>query len=127
MKNFMGLALTGFTPLNNNLPHCLRNINNPFHQKLRKVIAKYLSQIGDSNPYVDILPKPTKPLYMKLKIMYRYTVVDVKPALKALYESKTTNRTREVTYRLLFNMSRISDKTKCPSCNDSFTEVHLYG
>ena len=78
-------------------------------------------------PYMVILPKPTRPLYEKLKLMYRYTIVEVEPAFKNLHNHKLTNRTKEITYRLLYNMTPIPIGAKCAFCNEKQTEAHLYG
>ena len=127
MECFLGLDLTRFTPLNNGRPHCFRRISNPFHQELRKAITKYPDQIGDMKPYLAILSKPARPLYEKLKLMYRYTIVEVETAFKNLHSHKLTNRTKEIIYRLLYNMTPISRRAKCAFCNEKQTEAHLYG
>ena len=67
VEYFLGIDLTRFTLLNNGLPHYFRKINSPFHQELTKAIAKYPDQIRDMKPYLAILPKPTRPIYEKLK------------------------------------------------------------
>ena len=40
-------------------------------------------------------------------------------------EKKNTNRTKEITYRLQYNIVQIGGK--CAFCNEQQTEAHLYG
>ena len=94
---------------------------------MRRAIAKYPDQIGDMKPYMAILPKPTRRLYEKLKLIYKYTIVEVEPALKNLHNHKLTNRTKEITYRFLYNMTPIPIGAKCAFYNEKQTEAHLYG
>ena len=103
VEYFLGLDLVRFTPLNNGKPHCFKRINSPFHQDLRKAVNKHPDQIGDMKYYLAILPKPDKPLYEKMKLMYRYKIVEVEEAFKNLRRHSLTNRTKEITYRLLYN------------------------
>ena len=78
-------------------------------------------------PYLAILPKPVKPLYEKMKLMYRYTIVEVEEAFKNLHRRSLTNRTKEITYRLLDNITPIQKGAKCAFCNEKQTEANLYG
>ena len=119
--------MTRYTPLNNSLPHCFQKIKNSFHQELRKAIAKHPKQIGELKAYQAILPKPERPLHEKMKLMYRYTIVDVTPAFKNLHSKQLKNRTIEITYRLLYNMTPIANGTRCSFYKEEQTEVHLYG
>ena len=119
--------MTRFTPLNNSVPHCLRKIDNPFHQELRKAIAKHPKQIGGKKVYQAILPKPERPLYEKMKLMYRFTIVDVTPAFRNLHSRRLTNRTKEISLRLLHNMTPIANRTRCSFCQEEQSEIHLYG
>ena len=127
VEYFLGLDLVRFTPLNNGKHHCFKRTNSPFHQDLRKAVNKYPDQIGDMKPYLAIIPKPAKPLYEKMKLMYRYTIVEVEEAFKNLHRHSLTNRTKDFTYRLLYNMTPIPKGAKCAFCNEEQTEVHLYG
>ena len=63
----------------------------------------------------------------KLKLMYRYTIVEVEPAFKNQHNHKLTNKTKEITYRLLYNMNPIPNGVKCAFCNEKQAETHLYG
>ena len=127
VEYFLGVGMTRFTPLNNRVPHCLRKIDNPFHQDLRKVIAKHPKQIGEKKVYQAILPKPERPLYEKMRLMYRFTIVDVTPAFRNLHSRRLTNRTKEITLRLLYDMTPIANRARCPFCQEEQSEIHLYG
>ena len=121
VEYFLGLDLVRFTPLNNGKPHCFKKINSPFHQDLRKAISKHPEQIGNTKP------KPEKPLYEKMKLMYRYRIVDVEQAFKNLHSHSLSNRTKEITFRLLYNTTPIQIGARCPFCRDQQTEAHMYG
>ena len=127
VEYFLGLDLVRFTPLNNGKPHCFKKINSPFHRDLRKAINKHPEQIGDTKPYLAILPKPEKPLYEKMKLMFRYRIVEVEEAFKNLHRHSLTNRTKEITFRLLYNTTPIQMGAKCPFCREHQTEIHMYG
>ena len=127
VEYFLGLDLVRFTPLNNGKPHCFKKINSPFHQDLRKAISKHPEQIGNTKPYLAILPKPEKPLYEKMKLMYRYRIVDVEEAFKNLHRHSLSNRTKEITFRLFYNTTPIQIEQKCPFCKEQQTEIHVYG
>ena len=127
VEYFSGVGMTRYTPLNNSVPHCLQKINNPFHQDLGRVIAKHPKQIGEQKAYQAILPKPERPLHEKMKLMYRFTIVDVTPAFRNLHSRQLTNRTKEITLRLLYNMTPIANRTRCSFCQEEQSEMHLYG
>ena len=127
VEYFLGLDLVRFTPLNNGKPHCFKKLNNPFHQDLRKAIREHPEQIGNTKPYQAIRPKPDKPLYEKMKLMYRFKIVEVEEAFRNLHRHGLTNRTKEITYRLLYNITPIPYGMKCAFCNEHQTEAHMYG
>ena len=127
VEYFLGLELVRFIPLNNGKPHCFKKLNNPFHQDLRKAIKEHPEQIGDTKPYQAIRPKSDKPLYEKMKLMYRYKIVEVEEAFRNLHRHGLTNRTKEITYRLLYNITPIPYGMKCAFCNEQQTEAHMYG
>ena len=77
-------------------------------------------------PYLAILPKPDKPLYEKMKLVYRYRIVEVDEAFN-LHRHSLTNRTKEITYRLLYNTTPIQIGAKCKFCNEQQTKAHMYG
>ena len=127
VEYFLRLDLVRFTPLNNGKPHCFKKTNSPFHQDLRKAIREHPEQIGVMKPYQAIRPKQAKPLYEKMKLMYRYKIVEVEEAFNNLHRYGLTNRTKEITYRLLYNITPIQYGTKCKFCNEQQTEAHMYG
>ena len=82
VEYFFGLDLVRIAPLNNEKPHGFRRIDSPFHQDLRKAIKQHPEQIGDMKPYQAIRPGPDKPLYEKMKLMYRYKIIEVEEAFR---------------------------------------------
>ena len=127
VEYFLGIDLVRLTPLNNGKPHCFQRINSPFHQDIRKVINNHSEQVKIKKPYKEIRPRPTKPLYEKMKLMYRYKIEEVEEAFRNLHRSGLTNRTKEITYRLLYNITPIPPGAKCAFCKEQQTEAHMYG
>ena len=95
----LGLSLFRHTRLNNRIPHYQGETISPFHQSIKDTIRENRDSIGNQNPYQDILPTETEPLYHRMKGMYMYTILDTEEAFRNLHNPEYDNRTKEVTYR----------------------------
>ena len=119
MEYYFGLRLQRFVKLSSNTRRNFKDICSPMHQGFRKIIQKHKNLVGKENPNKQIIPKLEKPLYeKKTKLLYRYSIVKAEQAFKTLNETKANNRVKEVTYRLLYNMTPIIPQQKCPFCTE---------
>ena len=117
-----------FSKLLNNIPHTYRRTSSLFHSKILKSIYKDSHSFNSNKPYKILLGKNNTPSYNIMKHNYSYTIVDSSECFENLYKIKHTNRSKEITFRLLYNITPLSPHQNCLFCTPAtkMNEVHLF-
>ena len=127
---FIGIRLFRYTKLNHNMPHFFGTHNQPFYRSCTKIINLYPELIGKNtkSAYVAITQKLEPPLNERIKAAYKCLIVDCTPCFKNTHNKFSTITEKEITYRLLFNMTPIRPTLKrCPFCKlRVLNEEHLF-
>ena len=127
---FFGLRLTHFTKLENNMPHFFGRYIQPFYQSCYQALLTHKELIGKGtkDAYISIKKKIEQPLNTRIKIAYRYGIMDVSPCFKNTHNKFSTITEKEITYRLLFNITPIRPILKlCPFCKlNVLNEEHIF-
>ena len=127
---FFGLRLTQFTRLDINMPHFFGRDIQPFYHSCYQALITNKELIGKctKDAYIGLKKKIVQPLNTRLKIAYRYGIMDTSPCFKNTHNKFSTITEKEITYRLLFNMTPIRPTLKvCPFCKlNVLNEEHIF-
>ena len=124
---YLGLQMIRLGPLLANTPHSPKKITTRFQKEVIKIIQKHPDSISKDKNMQTLLGKRKEPLYNVMKHAYKYTIVDTNPIFINLHKTKCNNRTKEISYRLFYNMTPLGHKnSKCHLCSKDINEIHLF-
>lgn len=125
---YYGLKLFRKIPINNNTPHLFSRPEGNFNRGIIRILNMYPNEIfTDNNIYDKLIEIIGTPLYNTMKFMYKFTIVNVKEAFNDFNVKNISNRSKEITFRLLYNMTPINEQIRCPFCNlKKHNEEHIF-
>ena len=135
---YIGVRLTRLTPINNNTPHYLGTKLPSFYQACLRAIKNNETLVNRTNKeiYNHLRERKKTPHLERIKWMRHFNTTEIKDTFKNLHIKEIEPRAREITFRLIYNMTPTSERLeqqtlqrpRCPLCKYSIieTERHLF-
>ena len=135
---YIGVRLTRLTPMDNKTPHYLGTRLPSFYQTSLRAIRNNESLINKTNKeiYNHLRDRQKTPHLERIRWLRHFNQIEIEDTFKNLHIKEIEPRAREVTFRLIYNMTPTSERPeqktlhrpRCPLCQYLLieTERHLF-
>jgi hypothetical protein len=128
---YFGTYISKFIKMDNRHPHFFGKLP-PFYQQCADLLQNNCDTIflPTKSIYNKLTLAQEPPLQLRIKIGYKYFITDFTEIFNDLHSTDIPPKAREITYRLLFNITPLTIKTReyCKLCTQKLneTEKHIF-
>ena len=135
---FYGLKLSKLIPIQNNTPHYFGNFSSSFYKSVTRILLnnEHLIHSKTKNIYISLITRVQIPLHTRIKWGRQLGITDFHDTFISLHNKHIAPQSKEISYRLLFNMTPTLDRKKqntrntpiCKMCTSHTqeNEEHIY-
>jgi hypothetical protein len=134
---YIGTHISKLIKVDNRSPHFIGQLS-PFYKQCIDCLKDNANLINlpTKDIYRKLVLAQEPPLQLRIKIGHKYFITDYISIFNNLHDTQITPKTREITYRLLFNMTPVTQKVakkfnklyNCKICRQNIqeTEQHIF-
>jgi hypothetical protein len=124
---YFGMHISKFIKIDIRHPHFFGELP-PFYQQCADLLRNNGNAIflPTKSIYNQLKIAQEPPLQLRIKVGHKYFITDYTDIFNDLHNTDTTPKAREITYRLLFNITPLTTNCKLCTTKTQETEKHIF-
>jgi hypothetical protein len=124
---YIGTYISKFIKIDNRFPHFCGELP-PFYKRCVDLFQNHNDVIflPTKGIYNNLILAQEPPLQLRIKVGKKYFITDYSEIFNDLHNTQITPKAREITYRLLFNITPLRTNCKLCTTKSEETEKHIF-